>query len=123
MADEKDNLALSRWRLVLGRFAEQGIGAPGLTGQAGRMDRVLDYLYGREYGKRNVRTDDRRGGSEESQLLVPEWLTQVRDLFPKDTVEIVERHALERYKMTELVTDEPVLQKLQPNYEFLKAVL
>ncbi len=86
------------------------------------MERVLDYLYGREYGGRGVRTD-RQGGPGESVLAIPEWLHDVRELFPKETVEVLERHALERYGMTELVTDEQVLQKLEPNYELLKAVL
>ena len=35
----------------------------------------------------------------------------------------MERHALERYGMTELVTDAETLSKMEPNYELLKAVL
>lgn len=88
------------------------------------MDRVLDYLYRREYQDRGVREpDDRTGGLGPSALSVPEWVRRVRDLFPTDTVEIIERHALDRYEMTELVTDSEVLSKLEPNYELLKAVL
>jgi Mg-chelatase subunit ChlD len=122
--------AASRWRLVLGRFAEPRLGACGpRNSQQSRMDRVLDYLYGREYQGRGVRKqkggmgDSRYGGDEESLLSVPEWIRQVRELFPSDTVEILERHALDRYGMTELVTDPEVLKKLEPSYELLKAVL
>src|SRR5947209_5213011 len=128
-------LALARWRLVLGRFADPQIPIGG-SGY-GRMDRVLEYLYGREYAKRGVRkggsgshsgSDDgddygREGGSGPSVLYLPDWLREVRELFPRDTIEIVERHALERYGMTELVTDPEVLRKLEPNYELLKNVL
>ncbi len=56
-------------------------------------------------------------------LAVPEWLNEVRELFPRDTVEVIERHALDRYGMTELVTDPQVLNKLEPSYDLLKAVL
>ena len=56
-------------------------------------------------------------------LAIPDWLNQVRELFPRDTVEVIERHALERYGMTELVTDPQVLKTLEPNYDLLKAVL
>lgn len=96
-----------------------------------RMDAALDFLYGREYRGRGARSasedpgsDDERGGSlDPSQLSIPRWLHEVRELFPHETVEIVERHALKRYQMTELVTDPEVLRNLEPSYELLKAVL
>ena len=101
------------------------------------MDRVLDYLYGREYRGRGIRgkgggKDGRRGagdggsrtgGDAESVLSIPDWIQQVRELFPNDTAEIIQRHALDRYGMTELVTDADVLKKMEPSYELLKAVL
>ena len=122
---------LQRWRLVLGRFAEPCLGSCGGAGsRLSQMDRVLDYLYGREYGGRGVRAargsgegDSRSGGYGESVLAIPEWIQQVRELFPADTAEIIQRHALDRYGMTELVTDAEVLEKLEPSYELLKAVL
>ena len=136
MPDPRDEQALARWRLVLGRFADrclgggQDTGGPGAGGQRryGQMDRVLEYLYGREYAGRGVRSGQPRDGSRgadlsESVLAIPDWLNEVRELFPRDTVEIIERHALDRYGMTELVTDEEVLKKLEPSYELLKAVL
>ncbi len=124
--DPQDSIAIRRWRLVLGRFAEGELGPAGAAGQRyDRMDRVLDYLYGREYAQRSVRAarGNRSAGSGPSALVLPDWLAQVRDLFPRETVEVVERHALDRYGMTELVTDREVLEKLEPNYELLKAVL
>ena len=92
------------------------------------MDRALDFLYGREYGKRGVRdrgrhSDDRTGTPGASVLAIPDWLKDVRELFPRETVAVLERHALERYGMTELVTDADVLKKMEPSYELLKAVL
>jgi hypothetical protein len=119
--DHADQTTAARWRLVLGRFAERRLGGAGADRYA-RMDRALDYLYGREYAGRGVR-GDRHGGSQASVLAVPDWLQDVRELFPRETVEIIERHALERYGMTELVTDEETLRKMEPSYELLKAVL
>jgi hypothetical protein len=58
-----------------------------------------------------------------SALQVPEWIREVRDLFPADTCEVITRHALERYGLSELVTDPETLQKMQPSYDLLKAVL
>src|SRR6266545_5427362 len=126
MTTDKKDQALARWRLLLGRFADDSLGtALAGKGREGyrRMDRVLEYLYGREYAGRGVREGSRGADLSESVLAVPEWLRDVRDLFPGDTAEVIERHALDRYGMTELVTDEEVLRKLEPSYELLKAVL
>jgi Mg-chelatase subunit ChlD len=126
MAAERKEQALARWRLLLGRFADRGLGGalggPGRDGYR-RMDRVLEYLYGREYAGRGVRGEGRGADLSASVLTVPDWLRDVRELFPGDTAEVIERHALDRYGMTELVTDEEVLRKLEPSYELLKAVL
>lgn len=90
-----------------------------------KMDRLLDFLYGREYRGRGIREDSegKEGGGEDSILAVPDWLRGVRELFPQDTCEVLQKHALEKYGMTELVTDPEILEKLEPNYELLKAVL
>jgi Mg-chelatase subunit ChlD len=116
---------LPRWRLVLGRFAEKQL--PGtLSPREGRMEAALDFLYSREYKGRGVRDRPQAGspGSlDPSQLNVPSWLGEVRDLFPKDVVEVIEKHALDRYGLTELVTDKETLEKLEPNEELLKTLL
>lgn len=121
MPDPHRDDTLARWRLVLGRFAQETLPCGGGKGY-GRMERALDYLYGREYGGRGVRAGG-AGSLDPSVLAIPEWLREVRDLFPKETVEVIEGHALERYRMTELVTDEEVLRRMEPSYELLKAIL
>ncbi len=114
---------LSRWRLVLGKYAENRL--PGLLGGVGgRMDQALDYLYSREYAERGVRQEKGRGGTlDPSQLTVPKWLNEVRKLFPQETIERIEKHALERYEMTDLLNDPQVLRDLEPNMDLLKSLL
>ncbi|MBL8471810.1 MAG: VWA domain-containing protein [Rhodocyclaceae bacterium] len=120
---------LHRWRLVLGKYAGRHLAPQGLQGQAGRMDQALDYLYGREYRGRGLRddggTDAERGpGSlDASQLTLVTWLGEVRELFPRDTVEVIEKHALERYGLTGLLTDPHTLERLAPNQELLRSLL
>ena len=120
----KDTEKLNRWRLILGRNAKDRIsfGADG-EGESGiscfDLEEALDFLYSREYGE-DVR---REGGTEASRLTAAAWITKIRRLFPKETVEILERHALEHYHMTELLTDKEVLEKLEPNQELLKTIL
>ena len=103
---------LSRWRLVLGRFSEKQLNAS-LSGREARMEAALDFLYSREYKGRGVRDRQQAGSLDPSQLNVPTWVGEVRDLFPRDVVEVIEKHALDRYGLTELVTDKETLEKLE----------
>lgn len=121
MQDEQE--ILNRWRLVLGKYAAEQISFSENGVNMMEMEEVLDYLYSREYGDEQEIRKDRQGGSGDSQLTVPHWLSKIKTLFPRSTVEIMERHALEKYEMTELLTDPEVLRKLEPNKELLKTIL
>ena len=110
---------------MLGRYAEQSLPkqAGGLQGDYGRMDRALDYLYGREYAGRGLREERGPGSLDPSQLTLVTWLGEVRELFPQETVEVIEKHALDRYGLTELVTDPKTLERLEPNQQLLRMLL
>lgn len=118
---------LARWRLVLGKYARDQINV-GMSVEQERIENALDFLYSREYKGRGVRdaedlTRERTGTLDPTQLTVPRWLSEVRDLFPKETVALIEKHALDRYGLTELVTDPKILRRLEPNFELLKVLL
>jgi Mg-chelatase subunit ChlD len=116
--------AIERWRLVLGKYAGQRLdGSAALGADAARMDRALDYLYGREYEGRGLRKEIGPGSLDPSQLTLVNWLGEVRKLFPRETVEVIEKHALDRYGLTELVTDPQTLEKLEPNQQLLRTLL
>jgi Mg-chelatase subunit ChlD len=126
VSDGASSAAL-RWRLVLGRYAGRHL-RPEMDALAQRQERALDFLYGREYAGRGVRGRDARGGRgpgslDASQLSVPRWLAEVRELFPAETLQVLERHALDRYGLHELVTDKATLEKLEPSQDLLKCLL
>ena len=112
-----------RWRLVLDGSTESELG--GLEGEWQARDAALAYLYNREYGPgRNVRGKSGRGGSlDPSQLTVPDWINAVHELFPRATIERIEKDALERYHIEEMVTNPDLLSRAQPSETLLKAVL
>lgn len=115
---------LNRWRLMLGRYSDQRLArGGGLDGDQARMDRALEYLYGREYQGRKLRAEAQAGSLDPSQITLVTWLNEVRELFPQDTVETIEKHALDRYGLTELVTDPKTLEKLEPNQQLLRTLL
>jgi len=112
---------LNRWRLVLGKYSQESLGFSDAGVAYQEMDDLLDFLYGREYDEeRGIRKE---GGSQGSQLTVPSWIANIRKLFPKRAVEILEKHALDKYQLVELLTDKETLERLAPNQDLLKNIL
>jgi hypothetical protein len=114
--------ALERWRLVLGEAAEACTGGAGLSGDAAARDAALDWLYqrDRDLDRRGIR---RSGDLGPSALTTVDWLDDIHRLFPRETIERLERDAVERYEIHDVVTDPNVLERIEPNPTLLKAVL
>lgn len=118
----EDEENLNKWRLILGKDAANHIDFYGEFSDSisyQDMEETLDYLYSMEYG------DDllREGGQGDSRLYTADWINKVRRMFPKKTVEILEKQALEHFNLTELLTDKEVLEKMEPNMDLLKTIL
>jgi len=110
-----------RWRLLLGEVAETALPGCGGNPALGAMDRALSWLYGRqEQGSDSL---DRHGGDGASVLSVPDWINEIHTLFPQETIERLERDAIHRYGIEELVTNLEVLERATPNPALLEAVL
>ena len=118
--------SLNKWRLILGKNAEGHIDFSGSAEDVQMfhsMENTLDFLYNMEYGSDVMRTEDRSGGLGASSLYVADWINEVRRLFPKRTVEILEKQAIEHFNLTELLLDKKILQKIEPNMDLLKTIL
>lgn len=114
---------LRRWRLALGRYAERSL-PDGLDARGRRIDRTLDYLYGRELQARGLRGDKTSAGSlDPSQLNQLRWLGEARSLFPASVMETLQSHAIGRYRLHGLLNDRRTLEQLQPNPDLLKAMM
>jgi Mg-chelatase subunit ChlD len=115
------NVRQRRWRLALGRYAETSLG--GLGTRDVDADRVLDYLYAREYGKRGHKFGKGHGSLDPTQMTAINWLGQARALFPRAVFETLQSHALDRYELTDLLNDPRTLESLQPSSNLLRIVL
>ncbi len=118
--DEGELIRAQRWRLTLGPESDDALG-PCLDETGRGRDRVLAFLYDREYGPgRNTR---RSGSLDPSSISVPEWINQASELFPTESLERLERDALERYELAQMLADPEVLSRAQPSMSLLEAVL
>ena len=121
---EIDDEALARWRLMLGSTSTGGFGRRGnLSADDLAADAALGWLYDRDAALQGRDLRDRSGSLDESQLTVPAWLDEVHRLFPKETIERLERDAVEKYEIHDVVTNPEVLARVEPNETLLKAVL
>ncbi|MES9991273.1 MAG: VWA domain-containing protein [Candidatus Thiodiazotropha sp.] len=110
-----------RWRLALGRYARDNLGALEKGDQ--EIDRTLDFLYSREYAKRGVKTGRGPGSLDPTQMNAVNWLGKARSLFPETVFETLQDHALDRYGLTDLLNDPKTLESLEPNQNLLKVLL
>jgi Mg-chelatase subunit ChlD len=110
---------LTRWRLLLGEAAQGCLG--GLDGAAQAADAALEWLYGRD--PERLARGERQGGSGTSVLSTPDWINAIHTLFPKEVIERLERDAVERFGIAEVVTNLDVLERIEPSETLLRAVL
>lgn len=126
---------ISRWRLVLGKDAEQhgitlGGGDSGRNGAGGgdlqRIEDLVGFLFedgtsGQDSGA--APPQDRRGGPGASQMTVPRWVDMVSDLFPNQVKEVMEKELVRRKGLSELLEKPELLEKIEPNQELVKTLL
>ncbi len=109
-SDERNDAdRLRRWRLVLGGEAEDSCGA--LNGDAAEMDQALSALYDDHGGL----GDDRRGGRGNSAPRVARWLGDIRRYFPSTVVHVMQKDALERLNLRDMLLQPEMLQGVQPD--------
>lgn len=118
----RDRTTAVRWRLALGRHAQSALGEAGLSGQERRLDAAMEHLYGRGHAARGFRPG--KGGTlDPTQIVLPRWLDELKQLFPQSVFETIQGHAIDRFGMTELLANPEALKRLEPNLDLLKVLL
>ncbi|MFT3721864.1 vWA domain-containing protein [Pseudorhodoferax sp.] len=102
---------LQRWRMVLGSPADISCG--GVAGRLQEMDQALAALYEEDsqLGARKSRT----GGRGNSSPTVSRWLGDIRKYFPSQVVQVMQRDAMERLNLRELLLQPEMLDNVQPD--------
>jgi len=112
-----DKKKLQRWRIILGeagqeqleQMSEDGIG---LTQQMSLMDQALAALYDNSSKASNGPLTAGKGASSPQ---IAKWLGDIRALFDKDIVTIIQSDAIERKGFKQLLFEPEMLEKLEPN--------
>ncbi|XVJ68221.1 MAG: VWA domain-containing protein [Rhizobacter sp.] len=116
--DESQRLA--RWRLVLGSEADAHCGKP--MGAAVEMDQALAALY-EPQGPHGFQSKDRRGGRGGSAPSVARWLGDIRKYFPSAVVQVMQRDALERLNLRDMLLQPEMLGSAQPNVHLVASLM
>jgi Mg-chelatase subunit ChlD len=119
---------LTRWRLVLGKSAEQHAISLGGDGQAERIEALVGFLFDEPGGGAGPggqpKPGDRRGGIGPGHAMnVPRWVDEVGELFPRQAKEVMERELVNRKGLRELMEKPELLERIEPNQELVKTLL
>jgi len=116
---EVETERLRRWRLMLGPEADSG--GFTLTGDDINIDRALGSLYGDKAGF--GKSTDRRGGSEASAPNVARWLGDIRTYFPSSVVRVMQKDALERLNLRQMLLEPEMLEAVQPDVHLVATLI
>lgn len=119
MTPEEEQL-LRRWRLVLGSEAEAACGA--LTGSIAEIDQALAALYEPD-GPNGLAQGSRRGGRGGSAPSVARWLDDIRKYFASSVVQVMQRDALQRLNMRDMLLQPEMLQSVQPDVHLVASLI
>lgn len=107
-----DEQLLRKWRLILGGNENDGTGVQ-LTGLDEKMDNALEALY----------DSDRKGGLGASSPNVARWLGDIRTFFPNTVVQVMQKDALNRLQLTQLLFEKEMLENIEPDVHMVATLM
>ena len=114
---------LRRWRLLLGGGEADGICQSGSEGEGDgnfslsspdqAMDDALSALY----------DSDKRGGLGSSSPKIARWLGDIRTYFPTSVVRVMQKDALERLNLQQMLLEPELLEVIEPDVHLVANLL
>lgn len=117
---------ISRWRLILGQESGErfgGMGGQALTGEMDLMDQALAAIYNRTESGGFGAPGGRGGGSGPSNPQISRWLGDVRSLFDKELVTVIQGDAMTRCGLKQLIFEPELLENLEPDVNLAATIL
>jgi Mg-chelatase subunit ChlD len=125
-AGPADSERLRRWRLLLGAAAASGLGGGSGLGEAdGAIDAALAALYdaGGAGGRAGRGQGPRTGGLAASAPTVARWLGDIRTYFPSTVVQVMQRDAIDRLNLRQLLLEPEMLATVEPDVHLVGTLL
>lgn len=124
--DEKAHI--QRWRLILGNESQSRfdrMGGSSLTKEQDLMDQALAAIYNRREagGFGNDGGAGRGGGNGPSNPQITKWLGDVRSLFDKELVTVIQGDAMTRCGLKQLLFEPELLENLEPDVNLASTIL
>ena len=110
---ETENSRMERWRLLLGGGQADGTGQ-NLSGKSQDLDRVLDQLYD---------SGTRKGGLAGSSPKVSRWLGDIRTYFPASVVRVMQKDALNRLGLDQMLLEPELLSAVEPDVHLVATLM
>ncbi|MDJ0775360.1 MAG: VWA domain-containing protein [Mastigocoleus sp. MO_167.B18] len=111
MSQNPQDERLRRWRLILGS-AQDGTGCK-LSGADVTIDNSLNALYDSE----------RSAGLGSSSPKVARWLGDIRTYFPSSVVKVMQKDALERLNLRQMLLQPEMLEAVEPDVHLVANLL
>jgi Mg-chelatase subunit ChlD len=103
-----------KWRLILGKDADKNNDDQiSLSPEMKGMDDVLDALYDSE----------RQAGLGSSSPNVNRWLGDIRKYFPSSVVQLMQKDALERLNLEQMLLEPELLEAVEPDVNLVGTLL
>jgi len=109
--NQPEDERLRRWRLLLGEAAEPTL--PSLAAEDQQVDRVLSQVYDAE----------RTAGLGGSAPDVARWLGDIRTYFPTSVVRVLQRDAMDRLGLTQLLLEPELLEEVEPDIHLVSTLV
>lgn len=118
---------MKRWRLILGSESKERFAAMNgkqelaLTEEQALMDQALAAIYNRNssggFGS------GRGAGNGPSNPQISRWLGDVRTLFEKDLITVIQSDAMERCGLRQLLFEPELLENIEPDISLASTIL
>ncbi|NDV05638.1 VWA domain-containing protein [Rhodococcus sp. IEGM 248] len=116
----EDAERLRRWRLLLGNAAEESTG--GLASKTdAAMDGALAALY--DISSEGSKSRRRGAGLGGSAPKVARWLGDIRTYFPSTVVQVMQKDAIDRLGLTQLLLEPELLDAVEPDVHLVGTLL
>ncbi len=118
---------IKRWRLILGTESNQQFAAMNgqqavfLSEEQALMDQALAAIYNRS--ESGGFGSGRGAGNGPSNPQISRWLGDVRTLFEKDLVTVIQSDAMERCGLRQLLFEPELLEHVEPDISLASAIL